>query len=1758
MEKLNCNSRRGGAKTSSFARVAAVVLMAAASTAFADVNVDSLLRESAMWLDASSPANFVFNELGVTNWINKGAGRATYGDAVAYRVRTQTSGDSAGVVRYGSVQLVNGVPALQMGPSGCDADLRYERISTIRTVFLVGQFILDDNLEPLLGDDTYWDLHRGKSGYVWNEAWAKSSRGYPGKPTFYLNNATTPVANPDATAPVANALNIITIATAGNTRSNQLSRDRTYVGSRNCARALSEVIIFTRVLTAEERIAIYNYLDAKWNQGGWANVSGAYTGLTAASFSADATIGTADTPSVIPAAISVASGSTATYAAPVSTADLNFTGGGTLAFAGDLHASGTIAQSGGTLDLGGNVYSVMANPALEGDVTWENGTFYLDFWGEFRPVEGVTLTLKNGAGLRKKTYWRTFIDKGMTLTFAADAGLTEVPGPFVVTCDFAKDNYLNIHGGTLVVTNSCDGNKMGRDITIGTQQRAGHGFMNMDGGHVITRRLRVAAGWDNDTTGVTSTGTVNISGGTVELQDKFVLGSNSGTRSVATINFNGGEAIAPYGFLMYDDDVDFITFNGTAFKANADCEKYFDLRKGSGANVTIAAGGFPIEIANGKTVAFGWGLKGVGGIVKTGAGKLVLDADATFTGGVDVQAGTVSATTAGALGTGTVKVSAGATAEIAAGSQATLAADCAGTIVVIVPEGGKQRVVGVASGFNLANVTGAKDIHGNAVSSAAFTIENGALYVTANGDLTAAVAGVSNGSWYALPWERDGVSASYPATAGDVMVATLVASGTSRVAMDADAYAGTVKVVNSGDNAKLVIAGGHRLVGDVDATGGTAEFGVAGANVVQGMVKLPANAYFLLNAAENEEWTYANPTFTFASNTHKFRKTGAGRVVYPGLPDRAVASDEGAFAMNVASDASSGALSLTGAGLKEKAGSGTLTVTGGTFGGPFAVTGGQLTINGSILGFSSLYIGEGAKAYIPHCSQVNNRLPQNGQVIVDGGEIHVCGVNPFSSYVPEFWLTNGMLRVDCSTGSEHIKFKNIHMKDSTFRLQGTANAHLYNGIFYYSNSGKFYIDGACTFEAAEGIPNALHGEATIPVVVSEGSSVVWGTPFMQNIAKTGPGTVQFADTVDQVKCTATFLMQEGTLLTGSKVPRLNISAGTTVKALGGDPLTVTTALTLPESGTIAVDLSAIDFTTRTTPVRIIAYNGFTDAMLEKFALPALPVGWRVVSTGGLSIVSPKQPKQIYWNTQSGEWGEHLWNQDPEGYEVDGYHSVTFLDNTNGNASALTTINVSGDRIVNSFTFNTTNTPYAFTGTGSIMVPAFDGGIAGAGYEFNVPVIVGVGGLTFAESTQDQVFNDIRGTIGAITVPAAAGGKAKINFTAASPRETGAISIGSGKTLEFSVGYALNSGTSVKSTAPMTGDATTKFILSNKGSSTGHMDITQDYSSFYGEVEVKDGAFLHVNGKFYNCTATAEKPVRVHGANTTLSLYGNQVSNGRRLPDNAYVHVYDGARVMLRGVNCVGSSQPASPYMVISNGTLEVTTEFKPTHLHTHVAGMYGESDIYFSGGSGTQYQDRDGVVIHNGLHICSGTTTVHRVSGCAAMLTFATSSVSPSVIDYNVSGPLHVADGALLRIAMPLRKPPVKKGGGTLELVEAARLGDETNALTLEGGYLKVNALANELLSVTASDGAGFDLSDAGSIYQPTNGVALVATGSVKLKTGTRPLADGDYLVRWTEGHSPNCRFVLESDEPRNSRFRAIKTPNGVRIGFQQFMILVR
>jgi hypothetical protein len=161
------------------------------------------------------------------------------------------------------------------------------------------------------------------------------------------------------------------------------------------------------------------------------------------------------------------------------------------------------------------------------------------------------------------------------------------------------------------------------------------------------------------------------------------------------------------------------------------------------------------------------------------------------------------------------------------------------------------------------------------------------------------------------------------------------------------------------------------------------------------------------------------------------------------------------------------------------------------------------------------------------------------------------------------------------------------------------------------------------------------------------------------------------------------------------------------------------------------------------------------------------------------------------------------------------------------------------------------------------------------------------------------------------------------------------------------------------------------------------------------------------------------------------------------------------------------------------------------------------------------------------------------------------------VAAYNDVGVLQVEDGALLRIALPLRQPPIKKGAGTLELLEGSKLGDNVNSLTLQEGYLKVNAQAEALDSVAASSGTGLDLTDEDSVYQPVDN-AFSATGVIKLKTGARQLGKGEYLFKWTAGHAPDCSFVLESTAEDRNRFKLEKIADGVIVGTKYFAILVR
>ena len=74
MEKLNCNSRRGGAKTSSFARAVVLALAGAAGAAFAGENLikngtfEGTATQNSSWGAYATAANISSGKFRCDNW----------------------------------------------------------------------------------------------------------------------------------------------------------------------------------------------------------------------------------------------------------------------------------------------------------------------------------------------------------------------------------------------------------------------------------------------------------------------------------------------------------------------------------------------------------------------------------------------------------------------------------------------------------------------------------------------------------------------------------------------------------------------------------------------------------------------------------------------------------------------------------------------------------------------------------------------------------------------------------------------------------------------------------------------------------------------------------------------------------------------------------------------------------------------------------------------------------------------------------------------------------------------------------------------------------------------------------------------------------------------------------------------------------------------------------------------------------------------------------------------------------------------------------------------------------------------------------------------------------------------------------------------------------------------------------------------------------------------------------------------------------
>ena len=250
----------------------ALVATLFAVTGFAEVDVAQVLSEAAMHLDASKPESFVLNESGgVTSWINQSAaGRELYGDAMAEGdgVRTTTSWKRWDVPVYDT-----GVPMSKKS-------LVFTKIPHVQTVFWVGDFAKTGYTKgyppPLLGDSVGALTRNSSNGAFVNATWAatvstKSQyKEYNVEHlAFYLNSKTSG-GNGTSMIPNTGSIDLIAMACSDNKfEFNRLAWDGGNEYRRGGCK-FCEVIIFTKALTTDEFNAVYDYLDEKWNNGGWA------------------------------------------------------------------------------------------------------------------------------------------------------------------------------------------------------------------------------------------------------------------------------------------------------------------------------------------------------------------------------------------------------------------------------------------------------------------------------------------------------------------------------------------------------------------------------------------------------------------------------------------------------------------------------------------------------------------------------------------------------------------------------------------------------------------------------------------------------------------------------------------------------------------------------------------------------------------------------------------------------------------------------------------------------------------------------------------------------------------------------------------------------------------------------------------------------------------------------------------------------------------------------------------------------------------------------------------------------------------------------------------------------------------------------------------------------------------------------------------------------------------------------------------------
>lgn len=404
-------------------------------------------------------------------------------------------------------------------------------------------------------------------------------------------------------------------------------------------------------------------------------------------------------------------------------------------------------------------------------------------------------------------------------------------------------------------------------------------------------------------TGINShTGGTDIQGGTLLVNSTAALGNGAVTMAAGTfldIDYNGASnvtlnnVVSGAGTLIKDGTGTVIVTGansytgGTAINAG---------RLGINTGSALGTGGVTVnsgaELAIGD-VTLANAVTGTGRVIKTSAGNTALTGANTFSGGLELLGGNLTAASVGSLGTGAIALAGGSSLSVGNAASQTLGNALSGAGALVKIGTGIMEINSANTYSGGTTITAGRLTlgSGSGLGAGGVTIANGAELALGNITLANVVSGagrvIKTGSGSAVLSGNNSHSGGTDIQGGDLAVSSVTALGTGAVNTASGAAlrvgnataqtlglaltgAGSLIKSNTGDLTVTnnALTGGLTIsAGRVLATGGATGTG-------SGAVAISAGAELAYTAVSDA--TFANGL----SGAGTFRKLGAGRLLF--------------------------------------------------------------------------------------------------------------------------------------------------------------------------------------------------------------------------------------------------------------------------------------------------------------------------------------------------------------------------------------------------------------------------------------------------------------------------------------------------------------------------------------------------------------------------------------------------------------------------------------------------------------------------------------------------------------------------------------------------------------------------------------------------------------------------------------------------------------------------------------------------------------